>query len=86
MAHCWIDWLLWYIQEAEEDEYDADEYDDAYDEEEEEEETSVTLADLGEIVEPYYVPAQLQLYVLLGSMMITRKIDLFNPLVVKVIR
>ncbi|KAL3943577.1 MAG: hypothetical protein SGBAC_002358 [Bacillariaceae sp.] len=74
--------------EVEEDEYDADEYDDEYDEEseEEEEEASVTVADLGEIVEPYYVPAQLQLYVMFGSMMITRKLDMFNPGVVKVIR
>ncbi|CAJ1952414.1 unnamed protein product [Cylindrotheca closterium] len=74
--------------EAEEDEYDAEEYDDEYDEEEEEEEeqASVTVADLGDIVEPYFVPAQLQLYVMLGSMMITRKIDMFNPVVVKVIR
>jgi len=73
-------------EEAEEDAYDADEYDDEYDEEEEEEETSVTVADLGEIVEPYFVSPQLQLYVMFGSMMITKKIDLFNPVIVKAIR
>lgn len=74
-------------EEVEEDEYDADEYDDEYDEEEEEEEaTSVTIADKGEIVEPNFVSPQLQLYSLLGSMMIAKKIDLFNPMVVKAIR
>lgn len=46
----------------------------------------MTVADLGEIMEPYYVPAQLQLYVMFGSMMITRKLDMFNPVIVKVIR
>lgn len=74
------------VQEVEEDEYDADEYDDEYDEEEGEEETSVTVADKGEIVEPYFVPPQLQLYVMFGSIMMSRKLDLFNPVVVKVIR
>lgn len=88
MSHHWVGYSV--IQEVlEEDEYDADEYDDEYDEEseeEEEEEASVTVADLGEIVEPYFVPAQFQLYVMFGSMMITRKLDMFNPVVVKVIR
>lgn len=72
----------------EEDEYDANQYDDEYDDEEEEEKEkpSVTVADKGEFVEPYFMKPQIQLYVLFGSMMITKKLDLFDPFVVKTIR
>lgn len=68
-------------EEAGEEEYDADGYD-----EEEEEEPSVTVADLGEFVEPAFASSQIQLYVMLGSMIIASKIDMYNPVVVKVIR
>ena len=72
-------------EEVEQDEYD--EYDsDEYDEEEEEDESNVTVADKGELVEPHFLSAQVQMYALFGSFFIAKRIDMSNPIVIRVIR
>lgn len=71
--------------EAESDaEYDDETYDDEYDEEGNIQASSVI--DKGEYVDPYFISPQFQLYAVFGSMMITKRIDMFNPWVVRLIR
>lgn len=78
-----------YDTEDEEAESDVEYEDEAYDDDEydEEEDTQVSgTSDKGEYVDPYFVSPQIQLYAVFGSMMLTKRIDMFNPFVVKLIR
>ncbi len=79
--------------DASEDEY----YDDEEESEEEEEEEESSLASglkkksksktpSGEIVEPYFVSPSLQMYTTFGTILLSRKVDMFNPTVVRLCR
>lgn len=65
--------------EEEEDEYDVEE-------EEEEEEESAELEESSGYDEPLVQPAMLQLYATFGVMMLSKRLDLYSPIVVRVAR
>ena len=89
-------------EEEEDDETDGDSsedeyYDDDESESEEEEEEESSLASglkkksksktpSGEIVEPYFVSPSLQMYTTFGTILLSRKIDMFSPTVVRLCR
>ena len=73
--------------EDDEVEGESDDMEQEEDEEEEEEEAFGTdLEEVGGYDEPLVVPAMLQLYATFGVMMLSKRIDLFSPTVVRVAR
>ena len=75
-------------EEEVEESYDTeDEYDEEEEEEEETQETSTEVEQtLSEFVEPLVASPMLQLYATIGVMMLSKKIDLYNPTVVRIAR
>lgn len=68
-------------------ENDSDEYDE-YDSSDYESETPLSeeIEPNSEYLEPYLIPPSLQLYATFGCMILSKKVDMFSPFVVKLIR
>lgn len=74
-------------QEEDEDEDESEEVEDEYDDEEEEHyEADVDSEEVAEFDEPLVASPMLQLYATFGVMILSKKIDLFNPTVVMACR
>ena len=73
--------------ETEEEEDVEDEYEDEnYDFEDAESDLATEKSIDEGFVEPYVISPQLQLYTMFGSMILAKRIDLFNPFVVRLLR
>ena len=73
--------------ETEEEEDVEDEYEDEnYDFEDAESDLATEKSIEEGFVEPYVISPQLQLYTMFGSMILAKRIDLFNPFVVRLLR
>lgn len=82
--------------DSDDSEYDeeSEEEEDYYDEEEEAEEDDKIIASVmkkskgseTKFVDPYFISPSMQIYTTFGTILVSRKIDMFSPKVVKVIR
>ena len=70
------------------EEYDEDEYDDESEEYDEEVEEADAIAEtiVVEYVDPYFMSPAIQMYATFGCMMFGRRIELFSPMVVRILR
>ena len=83
-------------EEETDDDETTDESEDEYDDETEEEDEEDSLAsglkkksstsEPQEFVEPYFISPSLQMYTTFGTILLSRKIDMFNPAVVRMVR
>merc|ERR1712028_114026 len=77
------------------DDYESEESEDYTDEDDEEEEEDDEIADIlmkksskkeTNFVDPYFISPSLQIYTTFGTILLSRKIDMFSPKVVRLIR
>ena len=71
------------------DSLDGAGYDEEYDESEEEfddDDSTHNNTDSADIDEPYFLPPSMQLYTTFACMLLSRRIDFFDPTVVRVVR
>lgn len=64
---------------------DGTAYDDEYDSEELDEYDAHSM-DRGDIDEPYFLPPSTQLYATFACMILSRRLNFFDPVVVRVVR
>ena len=83
------------MSDEEEDDETTDDEDEYYDDETEEDEEDSLASGLKkkssstetqEFVEPYFISPSLQMYTTFGTILLSRKVDMFNPNVVKAVR
>jgi hypothetical protein len=71
-------------EEVEEDEYDEEDYEQA--DEEEAQSSNVQTTENQVYDEPYFLSPMAQMYTTFGGMMLARKVDMFNPTIVRLLR
>ena len=76
------------VEEDDEEDDDEEEHEEEfYGEYEDHQEDSVNTIERSEdYVEPYFMPPQVQMFATIGAILLSQRVDLFNPTVVRVIR